>query len=224
MTRRLVRTADILDGHVGLDLECLDRIYLNGYVPNLQLGGQVVQFLALRGFPIPSPVVVGRIGDQFRRLVRSFADTNSIPVIKFARATEDRHDEAVSGPSGAVGRSGVAAIGWAQEFQRVATCTTTEARGGGAPHFGWAGPIGGSPATTSTSGTRRLGCVPDDVNDVGVMTGASPTPTGGPTQTLTLGPVHVDIPGTTSIQGLPVPGSWGAGTGEPSGSVRPALC
>ena len=35
------------------------------------------------------------------------------------------------------GRSGVAAIGWAQEFQRVATCTITEARHGGAPHFGW---------------------------------------------------------------------------------------
>jgi hypothetical protein len=35
------------------------------------------------------------------------------------------------------GRSGVAAIGWAQEFQRVATCTVTEGRNGGAPHFGW---------------------------------------------------------------------------------------
>jgi transposase-like protein len=27
---------DVLDGHVGLDIECLDRIYLNGYVPSLQ--------------------------------------------------------------------------------------------------------------------------------------------------------------------------------------------
>jgi len=33
---------DILDGHVTLDLECLDRVYLNGYVPNLQVGGQVL--------------------------------------------------------------------------------------------------------------------------------------------------------------------------------------
>ena len=85
MASRVVRTADILDGHVSLDLECLDRIYLNGYVPNLQVGGQVVQFLALRGFPIPSPVVVGRIGDQFRRSVRSFADANQIPMIKFGK-------------------------------------------------------------------------------------------------------------------------------------------
>ena len=49
MATRAVRTADILDEHVGLVIECLDRIYLNGYVPNLQVGGQVVQFLALRG-------------------------------------------------------------------------------------------------------------------------------------------------------------------------------
>jgi hypothetical protein len=36
---------DVLDGHVGLDLECLDRIYLNGYVPTLQVGGQAFTFL-----------------------------------------------------------------------------------------------------------------------------------------------------------------------------------
>ena len=46
MTTRPVTTWDVLDGHVTLDLQCLDRIYLNGYVPNLQVGGQIVQFLA----------------------------------------------------------------------------------------------------------------------------------------------------------------------------------
>jgi hypothetical protein len=35
---------ELLDGHVVLDLECLDRIYLNAYVPRLQVGGQVVTF------------------------------------------------------------------------------------------------------------------------------------------------------------------------------------
>ena len=35
-----VTAAQVLDGHVTLDLECLDRIYLNGYVPNLQVGGR----------------------------------------------------------------------------------------------------------------------------------------------------------------------------------------
>ena len=41
-----VNINDVLDGHVVLDLECLDRVYLNGYVPKLQVGGQVVTFLS----------------------------------------------------------------------------------------------------------------------------------------------------------------------------------
>lgn len=85
MTSRAVRTSDILAGHVDLDVSCLDRIYLNGYVPNLQVGGQVVGFLASRGFPIPSPAVVGRIGDQFRASVRSFADNNKIAMVTFRK-------------------------------------------------------------------------------------------------------------------------------------------
>ncbi|MGH3307626.1 MAG: hypothetical protein ACRDOX_08025 [Nocardioides sp.] len=116
----------------------MDRIYLNGYVPSLQVGGQVVRFLASRGFPIPSPAVVGRIGDSFRRSVRSFADLNQIPLIKFVKG--DRKIEMMKpylARQAKIGGSGVAAIGWAQEFQRVATCTVTEAGNGGAPHFGW---------------------------------------------------------------------------------------
>jgi hypothetical protein len=69
-------------------MECLDRIYLNGYVPNLQVGGQVVQFLARRGFPIPSPAVVERIGLRFRASVRRFAETNNIPVVRFHRTSQ----------------------------------------------------------------------------------------------------------------------------------------
>ena len=30
-----VTVNDLLDGHVMLDVECLDRLYLSGYVPNL---------------------------------------------------------------------------------------------------------------------------------------------------------------------------------------------
>lgn len=36
---------DALRGHMGLHLKCLDRIYLNGYVPTLQVAGQVVSFM-----------------------------------------------------------------------------------------------------------------------------------------------------------------------------------
>jgi len=51
-----VNIYDVLDGHVSLSLDCVDRLYLNAYVPNLQAGGQVVTFLTeYLGFPIPSP-------------------------------------------------------------------------------------------------------------------------------------------------------------------------
>lgn len=69
MATRVVTVNDILDGHVGLDLECFDRIYLNGWVPNLQVSGQVVNFLTHHlGFPIPSPAILEKIGLQLAAL------------------------------------------------------------------------------------------------------------------------------------------------------------
>ena len=132
MATRLVTVNDILDGHVALDVRCLDRIYLNGYLPTVQVPGQVVQFLASRGFPIPSPAVVEKMGTAFREAVRVFAQTNHIPVVRFVKG--DRKI-AVMSPyvdrQAATGRSGVAAVGVAQEFQRVFTATTRPGRGGG---------------------------------------------------------------------------------------------
>src|SRR4051812_27095221 len=81
-----VTVNDVLAGHVKLDVECLDRMYFNGYVPNLQVSGQVVLFLRHRGFPIPSPACMQQIGDTFRRAVDSFARTNNIAVVKLKAA------------------------------------------------------------------------------------------------------------------------------------------
>jgi hypothetical protein len=114
---------EVLDGHVALDLECLDRIYLNGYVPNLQVGGQVVTFLTQHlGHPIPSPALFAPIGERFRRAVARFAKANGIPVVRFAK---DARKAEVMRPllqaAGQAGRPGVVAVGVAQEFQRVFT-------------------------------------------------------------------------------------------------------
>ena len=81
---------DLLEGHVALDLECLDRLYLNGYVPNLQVGGQVIRFMRDHlGCPVPSPAIFEQIGDRFRAAVRAFALTNKIPLVHFKKG--DRH-------------------------------------------------------------------------------------------------------------------------------------
>src|SRR5438128_595544 len=64
---RAANINDVLGDHVVLDLKCFDRVYLNGYVPKLQVGGQVVTFLTQHlGNPIPSPALFKRIGDGFR--------------------------------------------------------------------------------------------------------------------------------------------------------------
>ena len=42
MDARVVTVNDVLDGHVALDIQCLDRVYLNAYVPTLQTSAQVV--------------------------------------------------------------------------------------------------------------------------------------------------------------------------------------
>lgn len=122
---RPVTVNDMLDGQVVLDLECLDRIYLNAYVPNLQVPGQVVTFLTRHlGNPIPSPAIFDKIGTAFRKSVTRFAEDNRIPVVRFGKT--DRKI-AVMQPylraQARTGRAGVAAIGVAQEFAPVFTGT-----------------------------------------------------------------------------------------------------
>ena len=142
MATRVVTVNDVLEGHVGLDLECLDRIYLNGWVPNLQVPGQVVSFLTQHlGFPIPSPALLERIGLRFRKAVTEFAAEGGIPVVRFAKG--DRKLEVMRPHLDRLirqGRTGVAAIGVAQEFQRVFTGTTYHSNegGGGVPWCGYA--------------------------------------------------------------------------------------
>jgi hypothetical protein len=138
MATRPVTVNDVLDGHVVLDLDSFDRIYLNGYVPNLQVGGQVVNFLTSRGFKIPSPVLLEQNGARFRRVVESCAQANAIPWVRFAKGQRKLdvmhpHLDRLARQ----GRCGVAAIGVAQKFQRVFTGTTHRPVGGGAPHFSY---------------------------------------------------------------------------------------
>ena len=115
-----VTVNDVLDGHVALDLQCLDRLYLHGYLGQLQAGGQVIQFLKHRGFPVPSPACLQQIGDAFRRRVASFAEASHLPVVTLKGA--DRNIEVMQpylDKAAATGRSQVAAIGVAREPQRV---------------------------------------------------------------------------------------------------------
>jgi hypothetical protein len=128
----VVTVNELLDGHVALDVECLDRIYLNGYVPNLQVGGQVASFMTQHlGCPIPSPAIMEKIGTAFRRAASAFAEAERIPVVRFGK--DDRKIEVMRrhvAAQAATGRSGVAAIGVAQEYQNVFAATAGRGRNG----------------------------------------------------------------------------------------------
>ena len=125
MGARVVTVNDVLEGHVALDIQCLDRIYLNAYVPKLQSSAQVVAFLSDHlGYPFPSPALFNQIGQRFRRAVASFAEANDIPWVKFGKDDVGGKLELMRphlARQAATGVSGVAAIGVAQEFQRVWT-------------------------------------------------------------------------------------------------------
>jgi hypothetical protein len=73
---------DVLDGNVVLDLDCFDRIYLNGYVPNLQVG-----VLAIR---LPGKPQVNS-GEQVKRALFNPRVPGSIPGRPTCDARPDLH-------------------------------------------------------------------------------------------------------------------------------------
>lgn len=111
----VVNINEVLDGHIALDLDCLDRIYLNAYVPNLQVGGQVVTFLTQHlGNEVPSPALFKRIGDRFRQAVAAFAQEQDIPCCASSGPTAPAGTIASSIMSAPTSSrpSGRAATGW----------------------------------------------------------------------------------------------------------------
>jgi hypothetical protein len=78
-------SASLLAERVTLEVRSVDRVFVAGYVPTLQREGQVVRFLLGRGYPIPSPVALGKIGQAYARAIERFATVNAIPVVRFER-------------------------------------------------------------------------------------------------------------------------------------------
>lgn len=160
MTTRVVTVDDVLDGHVGLDLECFDRIYLNGWAHNLQVSGQVVNFLTTIWGSRSRPrrlwkdrAAVPQNGHRVRRDRRRPGDPlrQERTQLDVMRPHLDRLVRE--------GRTGVAPIGLAQEFQRVFTGSTyhPDADGGGLPRFGYHKADRRAPRTTSTWSTMHSG-------------------------------------------------------------------
>ena len=118
--------AEIIRGHVTLEVKCVDRLYLNGYVPRLQSSGGVVTFLTrARGRAIPSPAVFGEITESFKTRLRAWCQARHIPWIEFKKG--ERKDDLVQPYRDRFqGRTGVVLVGVAQERASAWTATKTQ--------------------------------------------------------------------------------------------------
>jgi hypothetical protein len=133
----VVTAADMVAGHVTLDISCLDRLYLNGCVAKLATPGGVICFFRdHRGKPMVSPALFEPIGNKFRREMKDWAQANGVPVIAFKAGPRKAGVMAPYRQAAAdSGRSPVAAIGCGREFQRVWTARKRDTDPGLGRHF-----------------------------------------------------------------------------------------
>src|SRR5262249_1479340 len=106
---------ELLSGHVTLEVECLDRLYLNGYIGPLATSGGLVTFMRGQlGKPIPSPVVRGQVTEKFREAVKAMAEQHKIPTHQFDH--KERKDKVANQIRQQRGvKDGIVFIGVAQE-------------------------------------------------------------------------------------------------------------
>ena len=126
---------ELLDGHVTLEVECLDRLYLNGYIGALATPGGLVAFMRVHlGKPIPSPVVLGQVTEKFREAVKAQAERQQIPVYQFNH--KERKDDVANDFCRRRGvRDQIVFIGVAQEKAKAFNGTKVNGQFSNGRHF-----------------------------------------------------------------------------------------
>ena len=110
--------AEVLSDHVMFEVECIDRMYLNVYVPQLQHAGGLLGYVQRQlGLPIASTAPLARITDRFAAAVHRFAGRERVPWVDFARGQrkDDVMHEHLAAFEAAGRTEGVVFIGRAQE-------------------------------------------------------------------------------------------------------------
>jgi hypothetical protein len=111
--------ADVLRDHVVLELEAIDRMYLNVYVPTLQTVGAVVGYLRVhRGQRFASTTAVTPMTETFVRNIEQFVKAEGIDLVAFEKS--QRKDDVTQKYLRSFSKSeGVLYVGKAQEKARV---------------------------------------------------------------------------------------------------------
>src|SRR3954468_3268305 len=78
--------ADVLTDHVVFEVECIDRMYLNVYVPGLQYEAGLVAYVHQQlGLPIASTAPLAKVSDGFSAAMRRFAGDRGVPWLDFVK-------------------------------------------------------------------------------------------------------------------------------------------
>src|SRR3954470_3655800 len=107
--------ADVLSDHVTLEVEGIDRMYLNVYVPGLQREQGVVRFFRFhRGHQFVSSALMDPISKSFVAALEEYAQREKIPIVQF-RKGQRKDDIAAEQGRKFHQAEGVVFIGRAQE-------------------------------------------------------------------------------------------------------------
>ena len=107
--------ADVLSDHVTLEVECIDRMYLNLYVPKLQYASGIVGFFKYhRGFPFVSSALMDPMTRGFVAGIEKFVQREGVDLVSFEKGRR-KDDVAHEYLADFDGDEGVLFVGKAQE-------------------------------------------------------------------------------------------------------------
>jgi hypothetical protein len=107
--------AEVIREHVTLEVECIDRMYLNVYQPRLQSERGVASFFRFhRGHLFASSALMDPISKAFVAEVERFVDRGGIPFVRFEKG-DDKEDVVLPHRRRFPREEGVVLVGKAQE-------------------------------------------------------------------------------------------------------------
>lgn len=122
--------AEVLKNHVNLELECIDRMYLNVYVPQLQRASGVASFFRFHlGHRFASSVLMDPISKRFVEGIKHFAEKEDVDIVPFCKGLR-KDDVTAEYIKSFEGTEGVLYIGKAQEKSPVLRTECRKAPGG----------------------------------------------------------------------------------------------
>ena len=106
--------ADVLSDHMVFEMECIDRMYLNVWVPRLAYGGGVQGFfVGHRGYHYASTALMDPMTKAFVADIHGFVAARGLELVSFAKERKD--DVAQQFLARFTGSEGVLFVGRAQE-------------------------------------------------------------------------------------------------------------